>query len=499
MKKIALILSTMLFVIPLFAAGSAAPPAPDAQTPGNTVESDVIARVGDQPITFSEINVAMNSSAIVGISVPALGTPERDTVRMVVLDRFVSANLLYLDALKQGTDQDPKYRRTISRFSNAILAELYRKHEQAGEIPVSDEEVQAWFKQNFAADTELTEDIRLQIESRLRREKLHERVAAAAKSLRDGIKIKVYEENLSSKDDASRADSAPLAEVGEETITWGDFKDRIIAAGKGATSADPLAFESEGRRTALENEIDVRIMAQKARAAGLEQDRLYKRRMGEYSKTLLTNMHRARVTKSFELTDQVLREWYDTNRNRFVIPEARKLQMIVVRDREQAKDIKARIDAGEITLFEAARDYSIAADAGKNLGEVGWVNQGELAADLDNAVFMLGPGELSEPVESPAGWHIVRVLDLRDAKYTDFNDEKTRKLVRRDYLKKKVNEYTAELRKSQFPVEVYQDRLLALEQLEADMVKDLAAKSHEPGSVTQQRIKELNKLARPPM
>ncbi|HYQ70983.1 MAG TPA: peptidylprolyl isomerase, partial [Gammaproteobacteria bacterium] len=228
-----------------------------------------------------------------------------------------------------------------------------------------------------------------------------------------------------------------------------------------------------------------------------DQDRLYTRRVGEYSKTLLTNLHRSRVIQGFEPTQETLREWYDTNRDSFLVPEARKLQMVVVRDDQQAKDIKARIDAGEITLFEAARDYSIAADAGRNLGEVGWVNQGELATDLDKAVFMLGPGKISEPVESPAGWHIVKVLEVRDAKNTDFSDEETRKQVRRDYLKKQLDSYTAELRKSQIPVEVYQERLVQLEQQEADMVKALAEKSHEPGSVTEQRIKELNKLVRP--
>jgi hypothetical protein len=169
MKKFAAVFSSALFVLPLFAAGNAAPPAADAQTAGDMIESDVIAMVGDQSITFSEINIAMNSSAIVGVSIPALGTPERDTARIVVLDRFVSANLLYLDALKQGEDKNPDYQRTISRFSNAILAGLYRKQAQGGEIPVTDAEVQAWFKQNVEPGTELTDDVRLQIESRLRR------------------------------------------------------------------------------------------------------------------------------------------------------------------------------------------------------------------------------------------------------------------------------------------------------------------------------------------
>ena len=103
----------------------------------------MIARVGDQTITFSEINTALNSSAIVGLSIPALGTPKRDTTRIILLDRFVSANLLYLDALKQGVDKDPGYQRAITRFSDAILSGLYRQRNQAGDIPISEEEVQS--------------------------------------------------------------------------------------------------------------------------------------------------------------------------------------------------------------------------------------------------------------------------------------------------------------------------------------------------------------------
>ena len=74
------------------------PAAAVADAPGTAVESDVIARVGDQAISFNLINTMLNSSAVVGVSVPALGTPERDTSRIVVIDKVISANLLYLDA-----------------------------------------------------------------------------------------------------------------------------------------------------------------------------------------------------------------------------------------------------------------------------------------------------------------------------------------------------------------------------------------------------------------
>ena len=88
---------------------------------------EVIARVGDQDITFSQINTMLNSSAVVGVSVPALGTPERDTARIVVLDKVISANLLYLDAKRQGLDKDPVYQRAMRAFTDGMLGSQYQQ------------------------------------------------------------------------------------------------------------------------------------------------------------------------------------------------------------------------------------------------------------------------------------------------------------------------------------------------------------------------------------
>lgn len=475
-------------------ASSIQAPPSNIDQPTPTSISDPIATVGDQSIYFSEINVALNSSAVVGISIPALGTPQRDTARITLLDRFISANLLYLDALKQGTDQDPGYRRAVERFSTAILAGLYRKRSQTGVIEVSEPEVLAWYRQNMASDVELTDPVRLQIESRLRRDKLHARLAEAGQALRNGVAVTVYEQNLAIDGDAGRADDTPMAEVGAETLRWGDVKGRIIAAGSAAVAADPLDFEAPARRLALEREIDLRIMAQKARAAGLDQDPLYRKRLGEFRKTLLTNLHRKKLVQQLEPDLAELEAYYQANRHRFMVPESRKLQMVVVKTRGEAERIRGAIAAGETTLYLAARDHSLAVNAAQDLGEVGWVNRGDLAPGLDAAVFALMPGQVSQPVESPAGWHVVLVQEVKDARNADFDDPTTRRLTRRRYLHQKIGAYTAELRRSQFPVQVYQDRLMRLSQREADLVKALAAKSREPGSVTRQRIEEMQAL-----
>jgi len=481
-----------LFVLPVCATGNMG--AANA-TPEEEGASDIVARVGDQPITFNDINTALNSSAVVGVSIPALGSPQRDTARIILLDKFVSANLIYLDALSLGVDKDPQYEKAISRFSDAILAGLYRQRIEAGGIEVSDAEVQTYFNENMSSAIELTDELRVQIAAMLRREKVHERLADAQKHLRDDVALVVHPENIAPTGEEARPEDAPVAKVGAEIISWGEIGDKIVAAGKGSTLADHLAFEEQARREALEREVDLRIMVQKARAEGLDQDPLYKSRIGEYRKTLLTNLHRGRLLKDMEPTEQELKAWYEANRGRLVVPEARKLHMVVVETRKEADALKGEIESGEMTMYRAARDYSIAANAKQDLGEVGWVYQGDMTPPLDEAIFALGPGQVGGPIESPAGWHLIKVTDVKEAEHTDFGDDKTRALARRKYLDEKLDAYTRGLRENnRFAVEVFEDRLVELAQREADMIKTLEQKAQQPGSVTQTRIGELQRL-----
>ena len=173
--------------------------------------------------------------------------------------------------------------------------------------------------------------------------------------------------------------------------------------------------------------------------------------------------------------------------------------MVVLNTEEEAKDIKRRIEAGEITMYEAAQRHSITPDAKKDLGEIGWVQRGKiLVPDLEEEVFNLGPGEIGGPVQVGEEWHIMRVTDVREAQRENLDEAATRKEARRQYIHDRLNEYTANLRQNDFTVEVYEDRIVQLAQAEADMVAQLAEQAGEPGSVTQERLKELQKYITPP-
>lgn len=471
-----------------------------AETPQST-SSDVVALVGDQPITFTQINTMLNSSAVVGLSIPALGTPQRDRLRIMLLDKIVSANLIYLDALRKGVDKRPEYRDRLRRFENNMLAGLYKRKEFAADDSVSEEEVQKYYKESVIAGTELTDELRTQIEAVLRKRKADRfrlRLGLFLDDLRRDAGVTINEQNIDAEGDADRSDDAVVATLGKENITWGEVKSLLIASGKRALKKNVLAMEEEGRKAALNSEINTRLLADQARNKGMDQDPLYKRRLDEYRKTRLINMYRTELAKSFEPDDKALAEYYEANKAKIMVPEARKAQMVVVKTQEQAQQIKDDIENGETTMYKAARDFSIDPGASHNLGEIGWVLPGEGQPPLNKLLFELGPDEIGGPVETPAGWHLLKVLDVREEQFADLSQPATRKRTRRAYIHHELDQYTVNLRLQDFKVKVFQDRLIALAQAEADMVRQLADKGKQPGSVTQTRLEEMQKVIKQP-
>ena len=462
-----------------------------------TTRPDVIARVGEEVITFSELNTMLNSSAVVGLSIPALGTRERDTVRITLLDKVVSANLIYLDALRKGVNKNPDYQRRMQRYADTMLADIYVRKHLVGDISVSEEEIQAFYDESIVPGTQMSDELRTVIEAAVRKRKFEEKQAGLRDQLRQESKTKVYATEIYPEGDADRADDVVIAENDDIRITWGEVKDKLIAAGRGAVERDPTAMESDARLQRLQTEIDIRLLAQKARAAGLEQDAAYQARFNEYYKTSLINLHRANLALQMEPGDEELKAYFEANRERISTPEHRKVQMVMLKTEAEAKSVKQRVEAGEITMFQAASEHSVAPDAKQNLGEIGWVPRGKLKPELDAMVFALAPAEVGGPVEAGGLWHLATVQDMRDAENTDLGETRTRQLARRTYIHQKLDDYVVKLRKDDFIVEVYEDRIIQLAQKEADMVKQMTEQSQEAGSVTRQRLEELQKYFKP--
>ena len=97
--------------------------------------------------------------------------------------------------------------------------------------------------------------------------------------------------------------------------------------------------------------------------------------------------------------------------------------------RERLARLRARIVAGE-DFAELARLNSDDASAPKG-GELGWVAPGDTVPEFERAMNQLGPGAISEPVQTPFGWHLVQVLERR----SDELSEDRKKLAARQAVR----------------------------------------------------------------
>ena len=64
-------------------------------------------------------------------------------------------------------------------------------------------------------------------------------------------------------------------------------------------------------------------------------------------------------------------------------------------------------------------------------GDLGWVSPGELVPPFEEAMDALSPGEVSDPVKTRFGWHLIQVMDRRDYDSTEeFKRSKARQMIR---------------------------------------------------------------------
>ncbi|HWU83218.1 MAG TPA: peptidylprolyl isomerase, partial [Methylophilaceae bacterium] len=87
-------------------------------------------------------------------------------------------------------------------------------------------------------------------------------------------------------------------------------------------------------------------------------------------------------------------------------------------------------------FVELARQYSEDGSAA-NGGDLGWVNPGDTVPQFEKAMNALQPGEISQPIRSPFGWHIIQVLERRKQ---DMTKEAARLKARQEIRARKSEE-----------------------------------------------------------
>lgn len=130
------------------------------------------------------------------------------------------------------------------------------------------------------------------------------------------------------------------------------------------------------------------------------------------------------------VTDEEARAWYDANKESLRIPPAFHAAHVFLTRHEKSKpnreaeirSLHRQLKAGQITFAAAAAKYSEDSRTKALQGDLGWFTRDRMPAEFVAVVERMTVGQLSEPVLTALGWHIIRLIETRPSRLPTFEE-----------------------------------------------------------------------------
>ncbi|MGN6304654.1 MAG: peptidylprolyl isomerase [Mesorhizobium sp.] len=233
--------------------------------------------------------------------------------------------------------------------------------------------------------------------------------------------------------------NAVVATIGGKPITEAD-----LAMAEGELSQQFAQLPAEQRRAAaLSAAIEIKVMAAKAVADGLDKDADFQRRAAFLQERAL---HGEIVEKEVvdKITDDEVRARYDKEIAAQPAVNEVHARHILVKTKEEADAIIKELDGG--AKFEELANKHTTDPSGKTSGgDLGWFGPGQMVPEFEKAAMALEPGSYTkEPVQTQFGWHVIKVEDKRPKQPPAF--EQVKDQIRSAVLRDKYFALVKELR-----------------------------------------------------
>jgi foldase protein PrsA len=213
-----------------------------------------------------------------------------------------------------------------------------------------------------------------------------------------------------------------VATVNNEKITQLALYDRMVTEGGAATLdvmiKDKLVDQAlkAANLTITDADMNAELAKLKERLGGEEafqsamaQQGLTLEKVKEY---LAFDLKVVKVlSKDMQVDDAALKAYFDENMAQFDTREVH-ARHILVDTEDEAKAIKAQLDGGA-DFAALAKEKSTEPAAAESGGDLGTFKRGSMVAEFETVAFSLKPNEISAPVQSQFGWHVIQTLEVK--------------------------------------------------------------------------------------
>lgn len=220
-----------------------------------------------------------------------------------------------------------------------------------------------------------------------------------------------------------------VAVIGDENIYMSEIKDYA----KTIPQLSELPFEVVYPQL-LETVVNTRILKRAAEQTGVSD-------LPEVQQAILLAsdqiMAQAYLDKKFSemMTDERLKQRYQSEVKNFRPVKEIRAKHILLKTEQEANDIIIQLKAGASFEMLAAK-YSL--DKSAPDGDLGYFTEDMMIPEFGRVVFDLKKEQLSEPIKTPFGWHVVIVQDIRQSSPPSFDDIKNdlKQLIMEDDIQK---------------------------------------------------------------
>jgi peptidyl-prolyl cis-trans isomerase C len=182
----------------------------------------------------------------------------------------------------------------------------------------------------------------------------------------------------------------------------------------------------ERRRQFVDNYVLNELLNAQGKAKGYDRDPDIVRQIDDLRQRLVVQRVMRDYQEAPTLSEDEIKAYYDQNQRLFSGAQIH-ASHILVKDEALAKQLRAQLDADPSKFEELAKTNSVDTATAARGGDLGFFGQGRMVAEFERTAFALEkPGDISPVIQTPFGYHIIKLLERKDGPSKPFDDVKER-------------------------------------------------------------------------